>query len=97
MSEILQYDFFLFHRLGRNDVPSLFKISHYWYTMIGTFITIFIGIPVSYMTEKVKPSKKLLSPLVYSFVPDAKDTPEYLDVENALQKLQTNNFSDNKT
>lgn len=60
--------------------------------MIGALITFIVGIPVSYMTDRVKSSKKLLSPLVHFLVPDEGNADEtYFNIEEALVRVQHSN------
>ncbi|KAJ8933052.1 hypothetical protein NQ314_014244 [Rhamnusium bicolor] len=73
-----------------SEVFSLFKISFYWYTLIGTTIGMTVGLIISYLTEENDPpvSMELLSPIIYPFLPKKNKNVElkYCTVEEALRK-----------
>lgn len=58
--------------LNREEPLWLFKISFYWYCLIGMVITLVVGLIVSYFTKEKnnKPiDKDLLSPVIYWMLP----------------------------
>lgn len=59
------------------SILSVFKISFYWYTFIGTSICICTGLLISYLTkERNTPvARELLSPAIYRFI----DLEKYID------------------
>ncbi|KAJ8955547.1 hypothetical protein NQ318_001377 [Aromia moschata] len=49
----------------------IYRLSYLWYTLVGTFITIFVGLLVSYITKFQDPrdvDPRLLAPFVRKFV-----------------------------
>ncbi|KAJ8967444.1 hypothetical protein NQ317_015255 [Molorchus minor] len=73
------------------EVNAIFRISFYWYTMIGAIIGIIVGLIISYLSEKNDPPvpMKLLSPVTYPFLSEEHknaDT-EYYGIREALQKV----------
>ena len=48
-------------------------MSYMWFTLVGTFITIAVGLLVSYITGFNKPSevnRDLLTPVIHRFLPE---------------------------
>ncbi|XP_044269102.1 sodium-coupled monocarboxylate transporter 2-like [Tribolium madens] len=81
--------------------PAIFRISFYYYTLIGALTTIIFGFIISCMTNKNDPpvEKSLISPVSYFLV--SKDTKsngiiEYNTVEKALEVVSINSERDNK-
>ncbi|XP_065172016.1 LOW QUALITY PROTEIN: sodium-coupled monocarboxylate transporter 2-like [Atheta coriaria] len=66
--------------------PFIYRITHYYYGMMGCLLVLLIGIPVSYMTRsKRKPvSKDLISPAMH-WALDKTVLPEYYSVAKASQ------------
>lgn len=67
--------------------PFIYRITHYYYGMMGCLLVLLIGIPVSYMTRsgKEKPvSKDLISPAMH-WALDKTVLPEYYSVAKASQ------------
>lgn len=63
----------------------LYRISFYYYTMIGAFIAIIIAVMVSYFTERDKPlNKDCLAPITLYFMKD-ESQPEYYSVNKAIE------------
>ncbi|KAI4470150.1 sodium-coupled monocarboxylate transporter [Holotrichia oblita] len=63
----------------------LFRISFFYYTMIGGLIAIIVSVIVSHFTERDKPlNKKCLSPIVRSLIDDDEFT-KYHTVEKATE------------
>ncbi|XP_057671542.1 sodium-coupled monocarboxylate transporter 2-like [Diorhabda carinulata] len=58
-------------------ILSVFKISFYWYSCIGTCICICTGLLISYLTKEQDPpvARELLSPAIYGFI----DLEKYID------------------
>ena len=50
--------------------PSIFKISFYYYTFFGAIMTIVFGLIISYMSKSASVDRKVLSPLIYRYLPD---------------------------
>ncbi|KAJ3644034.1 hypothetical protein Zmor_022690 [Zophobas morio] len=54
-----------------SQVPSIFRISFYYYTFIGAAMTVIFGLIISYMSKsKSSVDRKLLSPLIYKRLPE---------------------------
>ncbi|XP_074029665.1 sodium-coupled monocarboxylate transporter 2 [Leptinotarsa decemlineata] len=72
----------------------IFKISHYWFTMIGTIICLTVGLFISYLSKEAKSTvaKELLSPSIYGLIDEKKYINkmdlDYSSVEDALNKLE---------
>lgn len=69
----------------------LFRISFYYYVLIGAIVVVIIALPVSWLTRKeedppVHPD--LISPCIHWTLPENEKPPEYLTVEGALKKIQ---------
>ncbi|GJQ68439.1 hypothetical protein Trydic_g17025 [Trypoxylus dichotomus] len=66
-----------------NDPPFiLYRISFYYYTMIGACIAIFASVLISYFTERDKPlNRECLAPIVKAFVKD--EPPQYSTIDKA--------------
>ncbi|XP_063925702.1 sodium-coupled monocarboxylate transporter 1-like [Zophobas morio] len=84
------------------QVPFIFRISYYYYTLIGCAMSMIIGIIISYMTNKDQcpVDKALLSPVIYSFLPeDSKKNGAivYTSVEKALHTLSPRTEKENAT
>lgn len=79
------------HPQGDDDIFSLFKLSFYWYTLLGSLISIIVGLIFSQLTGNNNPpiSKKLLSPVVYPFLSKNRleNRSMYTTVENAQKEL----------
>ncbi|XP_015834034.1 sodium-coupled monocarboxylate transporter 2 [Tribolium castaneum] len=83
------------------EPPAIFRISFYYYTLIGALSTIIFALIISYMTNKNDPpvDKSLISPVSHFLLP--KDTKtngvvEYNTVERALEVVTTNSGKENK-
>ncbi|XP_063915706.1 sodium-coupled monocarboxylate transporter 1-like [Zophobas morio] len=50
--------------------PSIFKITFYYYTFFGAIMTIVFGLIISYMSKSASVDRKVLSPLIYRYLPD---------------------------
>lgn len=57
--------------MQENEPFLLFRLSFYWYTMIGSLITVAVGLIISFLTEKDdKPvDRKLISPIAQFMLP----------------------------
>ncbi|KAL3275706.1 hypothetical protein HHI36_020455 [Cryptolaemus montrouzieri] len=88
---------------SNDDIFILFRVSFYYYTLLGAFITVLIGSMISFFTnnddDPVVP-KKLLSPIIYWMYPDededeeieaSKNNGDYHNVQQAMQHITTNN------
>ena len=64
---------------------SIFKISFYWYAVVGTFFIWLTSIVLSFIipSDKKELDQKLLSPIVRSFVTDGK-----IEAEEVPLKVQ---------
>ncbi|KAJ3663252.1 hypothetical protein Zmor_007555 [Zophobas morio] len=76
--------------LKSESVPYIFRISHYYYSLMGCTVSIVLGLIISYMTNKEDHpvDRSLLSPVIYRFLPkDSKinGTLRYSSVEKELQ------------
>lgn len=71
-------------------------MSHYYYTVLGTFLTLFFGWLISWLTGKDnRPARKeLLCPLVHFLLPKDDEgvigSSQYYSVEKALHILSDN-------
>ncbi|CAH1367551.1 unnamed protein product [Tenebrio molitor] len=72
----------------------LFRISFYYYSLIGAFTTIFLGLVISYMTKKDETpvDRSLISPVSHFLLPESEES-QYRDVESALRILETDSKS----
>lgn len=74
----------------------LFRITHYYYTVLGTLLTIFFGWLISWLTGKdTRPARKeLLCPLVHFLLPKEDEhtinVSKYYSVDKALHILTNN-------
>lgn len=74
----------------------LYRISRYYYSLIGTVITMVVGYIISLFTKEDEQAFRLelVSPLVYFLVPQKKkpiqDTVEYCSVDKALHIITYN-------
>ncbi|XP_074029664.1 sodium-coupled monocarboxylate transporter 1 isoform X2 [Leptinotarsa decemlineata] len=70
----------------------VFKISFYWFSMIGASICMIVGLAISYMSEEKQPpvAKELLSPIIYGLIDQEKYINkmnlDYCSVEDAAGK-----------
>ncbi|KAI4470149.1 sodium-coupled monocarboxylate transporter [Holotrichia oblita] len=73
----------------------LYRISYYYYTLIGASITIIVGLIVSYLTRKKDDPpvhKDLITPLMHFLLPQEEvimTEKVYYPIEKALDTLQT--------
>ncbi|XP_063919590.1 sodium-coupled monocarboxylate transporter 1-like [Zophobas morio] len=58
--------------------PFIFRISHFYHTLLGALVTVMLGLVISYFTNKGDSitDKTLLTPLVHKFVPHKSDKRE---------------------
>ncbi|KAJ3663285.1 hypothetical protein Zmor_007588 [Zophobas morio] len=74
----------------------LFRISHYYYCPLGTFLTIIFGVLVTYVLGNNDPPvhRDLLSPIIYSFLSDEEQQndkmKEYHRLDKALHLVSVN-------
>ncbi|KAL3275705.1 hypothetical protein HHI36_020454 [Cryptolaemus montrouzieri] len=86
-----------------DDIFILFRLSFYYYTMLGALITVLIGSIISFFTNKdddpVVP-KRLLSPIIHWMYPGededeemeaSKRNGDYYNVQQAIQLVTTHN------
>ncbi|KAF5284018.1 hypothetical protein FQR65_LT13625 [Abscondita terminalis] len=76
--------------------PSIFMISHYYFSVVGMMLVIIIGLLVSWITKKKDEPpvhRDLLSPCIYRFLSDNKngdtELADYDSIEKALIKVQS--------
>lgn len=72
----------------------LFRVSHYYYTALGTILTLIAAYIVSLFTTEDNPVRpELVSPWVHRFIPKQKnsalDGVEYKAVEKVITILPT--------
>lgn len=71
----------------------LFRLSFYWYPLIGFLLVILIGVAATYLSKEENEAKKrynkdLYSPLIHRFI---KENPvDYESVDNALKLVKLN-------
>lgn len=68
----------------------MFRISFYYYSLIGAALVIIIALPVSKLTRKKDDPPAhpdLISPCVHWMIPDDQKPAQYLSVECALTQL----------
>lgn len=74
----------------------LFRVSHYYYTLLGTILTLIAAYIVSLFTAEDNPVKpELVSPLVRRFIPKERK-PSMYEVEYKVVDTQLNIVSDDK-
>lgn len=80
----------------------LYRISRYYYSIMGTTITMLVGYVISLFTKDDKGFLRLdlVSPLVYAFIPKEKkalqDSVEYCSVDKALHIITYNTEKENE-
>ncbi|KAG5893014.1 hypothetical protein JTB14_037207 [Gonioctena quinquepunctata] len=74
-------------------VIPIFRISFYWFTLIGTIICMTVGLIISYMSKEQEPpvARELLSPVIYGLI----DAEKYknrlnLDYTDVVEPLTMN-------
>lgn len=68
----------------------MYRITHYYYSIIGAMLVLIVGIPVSLITgrgQKQKVDKSLLSPVVSWMVSEETEELSYYDVNKAVKML----------
>ncbi|EFA00430.2 Putative sodium-dependent multivitamin transporter-like Protein [Tribolium castaneum] len=82
-----------------NSVPNepfiLFRISYFFYTLIGSVVTLVVGLLISYTTSDVATvDEKLITPLARFLLPKNRKAKlaKYQSVEAALKSLKNNNL-----
>ncbi|GJQ68435.1 hypothetical protein Trydic_g17021 [Trypoxylus dichotomus] len=70
--------------LPEEEPSAVYKISFYYYALIGMAITIVTGLIISKFTPQHNKSipKKYFSPLIRGFIPDADVPPDYYTIAN---------------
>ncbi|KAK9688418.1 Sodium:solute symporter family [Popillia japonica] len=71
------------------DVFALFRITHYYYALVGALIVFAVALPVSWLTENEKPvDEKLITPFMRRWISKRK-TQVFIDVirESELVRL----------
>lgn len=61
------------------DTFMLYRLSYYYYTLLGAAIVLVVGVAVSLLTGPLDPrtvNRDLLSPAIHSFLPPAVAEPE---------------------
>lgn len=82
----------------------MFKVSYYYYTIIGSVVTIILGMIISIFirdTNEVPVRRELLSPVVHFLLPKEGKVlnADYKNVEQALNVISvgdTKEFEENK-
>lgn len=73
----------------------IFKVSFYYYVLIGTIVTVIVGLIVSCLIKRNSSvDKNLLTPVVHSCMStkdEDKQKVVYTGVEQALEILEENN------
>lgn len=83
---------FVFRTITTRQPFFIYRISRYYYTLIGTMVTMFAGYLISYFSKDDRKAFRLdlISPLVHFLVPKGKkiiaDNSGYYSVEKALDK-----------
>ncbi|GJQ68456.1 hypothetical protein Trydic_g17034 [Trypoxylus dichotomus] len=80
---------------GGQYVFILFRVSHYYYTLIGMFVVLAVGLPISWFTGKEKDvNKELITPWMHWAIPktSTEKLPVYdLGMKEELKKLYASN------
>ncbi|XP_026299985.1 sodium-coupled monocarboxylate transporter 1 isoform X1 [Apis mellifera] len=74
-----------FDRPNEDDVFPLYRLSYHWFTGLGTLIVIIVGNFISWWTGPTDVSsidKKLLSPMIHSWLPKPKNEYVTVNAEN---------------
>lgn len=77
---------------GVEDIFLLFRISHYYYSLIGTLVVLIIALPISWLTgNQTHVDEELITPWMRWAIPnkDNKYTPTYSEV--AMDELENLN------
>ncbi|CAH1155465.1 unnamed protein product [Phaedon cochleariae] len=78
------------------EVPQVFRISFYWYSLMGGCICMTIGLLITYLQREEEPyvARELLSPAIYSIIDPKKYQNkmglDYSSVEEALNRVEMN-------
>ena len=81
-----------FDRPNEDDVFPLYRLSYHWFTGLGTLIVIVVGNFISWWTGPTDPSsidKRLLSPIIHSWLPKPKDQNGTTENSTGIPALQT--------
>ncbi|XP_017769090.1 PREDICTED: sodium-coupled monocarboxylate transporter 2-like [Nicrophorus vespilloides] len=72
-----------------DEVFFMYRISYYYYSMIGAIVSLLVGSLVTYFTknQEAPVRKELLSPIIYRFL---KDEDQYFTVEMAKKVVELN-------
>lgn len=89
------------------SVPLIFQLSFFYFTMLGTFVGLAVGLVVSYLTDEPPLDRldpKLFTPIIRSFLPKKQElkshTEEYklvsteIPVEDEKETDLSNNTGD---
>lgn len=75
----------------------LFRVSFYYYTLIGLLVCLFAALVISYCTKKSSThpvNRDLFSPLIYGLIPEDRNANtnqvEYFSVNKALHIVTLN-------
>ncbi|GJQ68454.1 hypothetical protein Trydic_g17033 [Trypoxylus dichotomus] len=72
----------------REDVLALFRVTHYYYALIGTLILFAVAVPVSWLSDSKKPlDERLITPCMRWLLAKHSETP--VATEDELLKLNT--------
>ncbi|KAK9708917.1 Sodium:solute symporter family [Popillia japonica] len=72
---------------GMDDVFVVYRISFYWYALLGTIIVIVVSLIVSYFTEQEKPlNEDCIAPIAQFLIKKKNDMPPNYD-DAVLEKL----------
>lgn len=87
------YKYLLYYRTVLNEyhTPWVYRISFYYYGLLGCTVTFVIGVVVSLLTggRNQKVDRDLLSPVIYCMLPEEQKY-DYKTVEHAMRVLVKN-------
>lgn len=91
MYTIFKYMSYFRVQNGEENIFPLFRISHYYYSLVGTLVVLIIGLPISWITGKeVNVDEKLITPWMrWAIIKvDSKDHKHYNEItKEELEKL----------
>lgn len=89
----------MIHSSSNKDEPFfIYKITYYYYTIMGFVLVFLIGIPISLLTRNKNHhvDRDLISPVCHWLLPKEKETVEYYSVEQAIINMMNSDPEKNE-